>query len=147
VDAASEAEPAQTPIERREERHAERIVAVVEEKTAPRSDRRGPGKQMPRREFERRSRREAVVFTRWAETTGLSQAEAAGRLGVSPRTLREWRVNWKISRLTAAPRGRPCEKLDVLMRNDIIAVIRELGPEMGMPTLMGIFPGIARSAL
>ena len=137
----------QTPIERREERRTERTIAVIEEKAAPRNDRRGPGKQMPRREFERRSRREAVVFTRWAEATGLSQAEAAEKLGVSPRTLREWKVNWKISRLAAAPRGRPCERLDVLMRNDIIAVIRELGPETGMPTLMGIFPGIARSAL
>jgi transposase InsO family protein len=85
-----------------------------------------------------------VAFYRWAARLGLSLAEAAGRLGLSPRTLRRWLVRWRRDRLRACSRGRPAQRSDRELRNRAVALIGLLGPQVGVPTLQALCPGMAR---
>ena len=103
--------------------------------------------QQPRRCLERQVRREAVAFVRWAEATGLPPAVAAQRLGLLPRTLRQWRRRWRRDRLAAADRGRPRQLVDPITRSAVVEVLEEWGPSVGVPALKTMFPTVVRSEL
>jgi hypothetical protein len=54
----------------------------------------------------------------------------------------------KAKRLGPKNRGRPVERLSLVQRMEIIAVMTELNPrKTGLATFVGAFPGVARSAL
>ncbi len=103
--------------------------------------------QQPRRCLERRIRREAVAFVRWAEATGLPSDVAAERLGLLPRTLRRWRRRWRRDRLPATDRGRPRQLADPITRSAVVEVLEEWGPSVGVPALKTMFPTVVRSEL
>ena len=103
--------------------------------------------QRPTREAEVSAKREAVKVARWISSNGGKLNEAARLIGVSPRTLRSRRDNWRQMRLAPRMRGRRAERLDYNMRTDILEVLNLMGPRVGMPTLRPIFPDVPRSAL
>jgi hypothetical protein len=103
--------------------------------------------QRPRREAEAFARREAVKIARWASSNGDKLVDVAKAVGVSPRTLRHWRLEWKRNRLAHRMRGRCAERLDYKTRTDILEVLKLMGTRVGMPTLQPIFPDVPRSAL
>ena len=108
---------------------------------------RGPRNHRRRRMAERSVRRSAVVFLRWVRGHGLSCAQAAERLGVSACTLREWRERWREDHLALRDRGRPVEQLDGWLRGAILSLFDLMGPQVGLPTLQGLFPDVPRAAL
>lgn len=103
--------------------------------------------QRPRREAEAVARKEAVKVARWASSNGEKIVDVARAVGVSPRTLRHWRSEWKRDRLSPRMRGRRAVSLDYKTRTDILEVLKLMGPRVGMPTLQPIFPDVPRSAL
>jgi hypothetical protein len=93
-------------------------------------------------------RRATVASARWLTGQGLSQQQAAARLGMSPRTLRHWRQRWKTDRLAWRPRGRPPVTCDVATRNQVIRFLHDVtGPAVGLPALRPLFPQVPRCIL
>jgi len=79
---------------------------------------------------------------------GLSQQQAASRLGISPRTLRDWRRRWKADRLAWCPRGRPPTTCDAATRNQVVRFLHQVsGPAVGLPALRPLFPQVSRCIL
>ena len=103
--------------------------------------------QRPRRRLERQVRQEAVAFGRWTLATGLPLAAAARRLGLRPRTLRQWHRRWRRDRLVDADRGRPRRLADPITRSAVVEALDELGPSIGVPALKTMFPAVVRSEL
>src|SRR5262249_3061484 len=83
----------------------------------------------------------------WTTNLGWACHEVANRLRLSPRTLRQWHVDLRQQRLRLQPLGRPTCRSSVGQRNDVIALIDELGPRIGVPTLRDCFPRMARAEL
>jgi transposase InsO family protein len=113
----------------------------------PVCNRRGPAKQRPRRERQRRLRHDLVVFSRWTGALGLSLPETAGILNLSARTLRQWRLDLAAGTRPFQPLGRPTLRAPCGDRNDVLALIDELGPRVGVPTLQACCPHMSRAEL
>jgi transposase InsO family protein len=113
----------------------------------PWSLRRGLGAQHASRAVEHGVRKSALVFRRWTAAQGLPRWRTADLLRLSPRTLGDWELAWLRDRLQPRPRGRPQRRATRVLRNDIIAVLRNLSPAVGLPTLQGFFPEVARQEL
>lgn len=109
--------------------------------------RRGSQNQQMRRQLERDVRRNALAFARWLLLYRINIAAAADKLGLSARTLLLWQRRWKTARLQGQSRGRPQERTDSQTRQAIIALFQLMGPGIGLPTLMEIFPDVARREL
>jgi transposase InsO family protein len=103
--------------------------------------------QHERRDLERRVRLDVLDFRHFAAEQGLTRLEAAAWLGISARTLRQWEYNYAHARLSALPLGRPIERAPVAARNAVIAWLDDIGPGIGLPTLQGHFPELARAEL
>jgi len=108
---------------------------------------RGFAGQVSRREVERGARVRALSFARWAAKYGLGMEGAAALLELSPRTLSEWREGWLVDRLRVEPRGRPAERAPNDLRDAIVAMFHLTGPGVGLSTLQGLFPEVARREL
>lgn len=109
--------------------------------------RRGVPLQRGRRAIERSIRRSAVTYARWAQRHGLSLAEAADRLTMAPSTLRSWLGRWDDDRLALRLRGRPLDRAEREERVAVLALFGLMGPGLGLPTLMDLFPSVARREL
>lgn len=107
-------------------------------------NRRGPAKQQPKRAREHRLRNNLVDFTRWTREHGWSLPESAALLNLSPRTLRQWRLD---AAQPVQPLGRPTLRSSCGDRNDVLALIDELGPRVGVPTLQTCCPHMSRAEL
>jgi hypothetical protein len=107
-------------------------------------NRRGPAKQRPRRERERRLRSNLVDFTHWTGGHGWSLPDIAELLNLSPRTLRQWRLD---AARPVQPLGRPTLRSSCGDRNEVLALIDELGPRIGVPTLQICCPHMSRAEL
>jgi transposase InsO family protein len=68
-------------------------------------------------------------------------------LGIAPRTLRYWRQQSREDRLRPRPRGRTVVRSDRQIRNRVVRLLCEAGPQTGLPTLRGEFPTLPRSEL
>lgn len=110
--------------------------------------RRGPSSQFPKRQREHLLRRNLVSFLDGTAEHGKTMPQIAQRLRLSPRTLRQWHYERYASR-PSLPRtlGRPCLRSPRGLRNDVLAVLDELGPATGVPTLRACFPTMARAEL
>ncbi|HEV3078242.1 MAG TPA: DDE-type integrase/transposase/recombinase [Gemmataceae bacterium] len=108
---------------------------------------RGPGRQMPQRQREQILREHVVSFKDWMENLGLSRAQAAALLNLSPRTLRHWEYQRRQAHRFVHPLGRPAQCSTPEQRNQVIAVLDELGPAVGVPLLRQAFPGMVRAEL
>ena len=99
--------------------------------------------QQPRRERERTVRRATVACARWLVARGVSKQEAANRLGVSARTLRDWRARWSTDRLAWRPRGRRPTPCDVATRNHVFCFLHKVsGPAVAVAALRRLFPKV-----
>jgi transposase InsO family protein len=113
---------------------------------APRE--RGPWWQQEPRQREQQVRAEAVAWAQWSRCLGWLAGEAARLLHVAARTLRQW-IHDLGRRLPAAfvPRGRPALRSSREQREDVLEVLDELGPGVGLPSLRDCFPHMARAEL
>ncbi len=118
---------------------------------APPADRPAPAygvaRQRRERACERLARRHAVAAERLLLEQGCDHRRAADYLELSPRTLRDWRHDLADAPVSFHPLGRPVRAAPVARRNDVIHTLDELGPGIGLPTLRGHFPDLARAAL
>jgi transposase InsO family protein len=109
-------------------------------------NRRGPAKQRSRREREHRLRNNLVDFSHWTGALGWSLPEIADLLNLSARTLRQWRL--ELARGTPVqPLGRPTLRSSCGDRNDVLSLMDELGPRIGVPTLQTCCPHMSRAEL
>lgn len=109
--------------------------------------RRGAFGQQERRRVERAVRVTAVAFARWLRRADQPAATAAARLGIAPGTLRGWTGRWKADRMTLRSRGRPVQRAQRDERLAILSLFGLLGPQLGLPTLLDLFPEVARGEL
>lgn len=103
--------------------------------------------QQPRRELEQRVRQRAADFATQLVEHGFSHDEAAQRLGVCERTLRQWEQDVRADLEAAAPRGRPAADSGPAQQQVVLGWLNEVGPGVGVPTLRAQFPGMARAEL
>jgi len=108
--------------------------------------RRGRAAQFDERRFEDAARRHAVELGRQLVDEGFHWNEAAEMLDLSPRTLRDWR-NDQRQPGPLALLGRPVLRSSREQRNEVIHLIDEAGPAIGVPTLRACFPQMLRAEL
>jgi transposase len=109
--------------------------------------RRGLPRQRARLRCEREVRMAVVALVRHCRRRGIRLKVVAKHLGVSPQTLRRWERRWRRDRMALHPRGRPPVHTDRAVRQLILEILQEMGPETGLPTLRKMFPGVARAEL
>jgi putative transposase len=109
--------------------------------------RRGPGWQRTTRELEEGVRGQAVTLSGWLEARGLDLGARAAALGVLPRTLRDWEARWRSGRSEVRVLGRPVQRSPVAWRNEVVELLEELGPGVGVATLRESFPAMCRAEL
>ncbi len=111
------------------------------------ANRRGPARQRQRREREQRLRTHVVDLCQWTQAQGWRPAAIAELLRLAPRTLRQWCCNVEQARLRVSMLGRTVLRTAPSERNEVIALLDELGPRRGVPTLHTLFPRMARAEL
>ena len=109
--------------------------------------RRGPGWQRAARELEAGVRGQAVELSGWLQERGLDLGERATALGMTPRTLRDWEVRWRAGRSAVRVLGRPVRRSPLAWRNEVVGLLEELGPGVGVATLRESFPQMCRAEL
>jgi transposase InsO family protein len=132
-----------------EEAHMRRLQELchLNSATIIRVARRNASRQRPRRQLELHIRQGVVAFSTRIAERGWTLAERAHRLHLSPRTLRQWQADFRHDRLRVQPLGRPLVRSSAQQRNEILALLEELGPATGLPTLQGCFPDRTRAEL
>jgi transposase InsO family protein len=116
-------------------------------KHPPRPPRRGAEGQRARREQELAARWLLVDYVDRAGLQGASIKEAAGRVGVATSTLVAWVRRRELDHLDAKPLGPHAKRCDRATRAEILELLRELGPKVGLPTLEALFPDVAHREL
>jgi hypothetical protein len=109
--------------------------------------RRGPAWQWPQRNRQHQVRDRAARLRLALAERGWTEAAAATFLKVSPRTLRDWVHDYRRGIPPTRQLGRPSLRAPVAQRNQVIALIAELGPGVGVPTLQACCPGLSRAEL
>jgi hypothetical protein len=100
-----------------------------------------------RREEEMTVRDLAVRILKWGMEQGLSIAEVARRLFLSPCTLGDWKASFADGRPEAKDVGRKPELADKQLRRELITIFGMMGPDVGIPTLQREFPELSRDEL
>jgi transposase InsO family protein len=114
--------------------------------TSP-AQRRGDADQRPHREAERQARRGIAAIGRRLCDLGWLWSEVADRLRVRGRTLRRWCHDLLHAVLPLASLGRPRLRSSREERNDVLHLLDEFGPGLGVPALCDCFPNMARAEL
>lgn len=110
--------------------------------------RRGDAHQRPERLLEAAARGHAVAIGRHLVEHGFCWREAANLLDLSPRTLRDWRHDRQPpGPPLIASRGRPVRRSSPEERNEVIHLIDEYGPAIGVPTLRDCCPAMPRAEI
>lgn len=109
--------------------------------------RRGDVRQRPQRQREQSLRSSVVHLADWTTDHGWTLPQTAARLHLCPRTLRHWQHQVQHARLQARSLGRPLLRSSRHDRNDVVALLHELGPRTGVPTLQACFPTMPRAEL
>lgn len=122
-------------------------IATMKRLLEQRGGKRGAEGQWPQRRGERRVRKGAVAFARWAGRHGVARCRAALQLGLRPSTLGRWDRGWLRDRLLLRLLGRRTRPLEPSIRVEIAQHIALLGPMAGLPSLQGIFPDVTRRRL
>jgi transposase InsO family protein len=109
--------------------------------------RRGLTRQRARRRWEQQVRDQAVRLSGYLQEQGWLRPQRATVLGLCPRTLRHWE-GWLVrGGLPLGVLGRPTARSSRQQRNEVIALLDELGPGLGVPTLRECFPQMTRAEL
>ncbi len=109
--------------------------------------RRGPGWQRTARELEEGVRGQAVALSGWLQERGLDLGDRAAALGILPRTLRAWEARWPVGQSKVRVLGRPVWRSPVAWRNEVVELLEDLGPRVGVATLRESFPAMCRAEL
>jgi len=124
-----------------------RLLRQLAEPVAEGPPRRGPTGQRPQREREQIVRGHAVEASARLVAFGQAVGQSAALLQLSERTLRDWRHNLAGSLAAACPLGRPTVVAPRARRNEVFALLEELGPGIGLATLRTAFPDLSRALL
>jgi transposase InsO family protein len=128
------------------DRNAIVVVPPPPASTSP-AQRHGVFDQQPQREQEDAVRRRAAEVGRSLLGRGWAWARIAEFIRVAGRTLRHW-CRRLLDRLRpACSLGRPVIRSSRAARNDVIHLLDELGPQVGLPTLRACFPDMSRAEL
>jgi len=103
--------------------------------------------QQARRALEQRARRRAVACAVALAKFGHDRAEAARRLGLAERTLRQWEHDLNETPASLPALGRPPADSGADMQQAVIAELNQSGPGVSMATLGDRFPAMARNEL
>jgi len=87
-----------------------------------------------------------VDFCRWTAARGWTLPQTAARLDLAPRTLRHWQHDGRAQQRALAL-GRPAARAPRRERQAVLEILGELGPGVGVPTLRGCCPTLARAEL
>jgi transposase InsO family protein len=109
--------------------------------------RRGDAHQRVERFQEQTARRHAIDVGERLVGHGWSRIETANLLDLTPRTLRQWRRDLALGNPALRPLGRPVFRSSRERRNDVIHLLDELGPVVGVPALRASFPDMLRAEL
>ena len=141
--------PAQvTTIETFTSAHLERLERIAGSERAARGSRgRGPAAQQVLRDLEHSIRLGVLDFCQHARAQGLSHAEAAACVQLSPRTLRHWARARRLGTDLVRPRGRPLTAVAHEQLQEVVTLLHRLGPATGLAVLQGAFPELARAEL
>jgi putative transposase len=110
-------------------------------------NRRSPERQRPRRQLEWSVRQTAVHVYDGSRQQGWTLAQTAQRLRLAPRTLRQWSYDLGRDAVPVKLLGRPLLSASPQQRNEVIEVLTECGPAVGVPGLRALFPAMARAQL
>jgi transposase InsO family protein len=108
---------------------------------------RGFSRQRDCRIAEALARQSAVATVRWLVDRDVPEAVVSRRIGLAPRTTRDWRQRWREDRLLPRARGRPVERPDRDLRNAILSLFELLGPDVPVERLREEFPDVSRAEL
>lgn len=111
------------------------------------SDRRGPAHQRPQRDEEHVTRRRAAEAGRRLFDLGWAWGHIADLFQVAGRTLRRWFHDLLDRLRPACLLGRPVARSSRDDRSDVIHFLDEVGPQVGVPTLVACFPTMSRAEL
>ena len=92
-------------------------------------------------------RQGVVLLSNELCTRGWTCAASAALLDLCPRTLRQWQAEHRLFPREVLLLGRPLSRSPREQRNEVIALLDELGPATGLPTLRACFPAMARAEL
>jgi hypothetical protein len=120
---------------------------VASSSPSPPPHRRGPEWQRPARGREQTTRRHAAAAGTHLVRRGWLWQDIANLLAVAGRTLRRWTHDALGGLLPFRPRGRPVHRSPPARRNDVLHVLDEFGPGVGLPTLRPAFPDLSRAEL
>ena len=127
--------------------HRRRMRQWAHQQARPEAQPRGWPGQCQRRRLETEVRQEVLQVCHFALDLGLSTPEVASRLGLPPRTLRDWDERARHDRLQPRPRGRPVLRSPRQQRQQVLDFLAEIGPAVGLPTLQASFPELPRAEL
>ncbi len=86
-------------------------------------------------------------MVRWLSRRGQSEGVTVRRIGLAPRTLRNWRRLWAKKIREPKPRGRPTESVDKELGNAIFSFFVDFGPDVPVTVLAEEFPHVARAEI
>jgi transposase InsO family protein len=109
--------------------------------------RRGVARQEVSREADRTVWCSSLKLVRWLSHRGHPEEAVAKRIGLSPRTVRNWSGRWDEDRLRPRPRGRPVESVDREIGNAIFSFFVDIGVDVSVEVLKRQFPHVSRAEL
>jgi len=137
--------------------HIDRLHELLRLETAndyAKPHQRGPRgrrrRQQARQRLQQRIRREAVACYHHLRDQGCTLGQCGQLLNLSPRTLRQWDQDCRLSRpetITLVGVGRPAARSPLPVRQQIIDYFKLTGPGIGVPTLQEHFRNVARAEL
>jgi transposase InsO family protein len=130
-----------------EAKHLERLQESFAMRSVPRAARRRRARQQRRATLRRAIRRDSVDFYHRLHERGSTLQEAAQRLRIQPRTLRQWDRRYRPEPALLSPLGRPPARSDRDARQAVLDFIKDQGAGVGVPTLQAQFPDLARAEL
>jgi transposase InsO family protein len=133
--AANGAKPAPSPGEDLFEEHLSMVRTVVQ------------NAEIQRRALEQRVRQRAVDFAMALAGLGHERGEAARRLGLAERTLRQWEYDLDHRPESAPSLGRPLADSGTEQQQAVVSLLNQCGPGISVATLRHHFPIVARNEL
>jgi transposase InsO family protein len=109
--------------------------------------RRGDAHQRIERAQEQSVRGHAIDIGRDIVGHGFTWTETANLFDLAPRTMRQWRHDFALGNPLPRMLGRPVLRSPREKRNEVIHLLDEIGPALGVPALRECFPGMLRAEL
>jgi transposase InsO family protein len=125
----------------------QRIRSLCRERFEPIELGRRGFRQQQRRRLEYDLRGRIAALSQSLTEQGYTRMEQADLLQLSQRTLRQWHYDFQAVPTSPLLLGRPVLRASVAQRNTVIALLNELGPATGVPSLRACFPDMRRAEL